>query len=181
MQDTQVQYLGREDPLEEGMAAHSSILAWRTPWTEKPGGLTVQGVAKSQTWLPFLSVFSLRIRRYGFKSSYGSFLSLSFLIHKMGIMILCHQLREELAQWDIKWACFPKPTMRPGLHCYPLIGPSALPRPLQCLDVFSVSILCVPRFCSPQQGIDSDSLGDCYPGCMYVWSVMSYSLQPHGV
>ena len=37
-----------------------------------------------------------------FKSSYGSFLSLNFLIHKMGIMILCHQLREELAQWDIK-------------------------------------------------------------------------------
>ena len=30
---------GREDPLEEGMAIHSSILAWRTPWTEEPGGL----------------------------------------------------------------------------------------------------------------------------------------------
>ena len=34
-----VQALGREDPLEEGMAAHSSILAWRIPWTEEPGGL----------------------------------------------------------------------------------------------------------------------------------------------
>ena len=31
--------LGREDPLEEGMATHSSILAWRIPWTEDPGGL----------------------------------------------------------------------------------------------------------------------------------------------
>ena len=31
--------LGRENPLEEGMATHSSILAWRTPWTEQPGGL----------------------------------------------------------------------------------------------------------------------------------------------
>ena len=31
--------LGREDPLEKGMAAHSSLLAWRTPWTEEPGGL----------------------------------------------------------------------------------------------------------------------------------------------
>ena len=39
MQETQVQSLGREDPLEEGMAAHSSTLAWRIPWTEKPGGL----------------------------------------------------------------------------------------------------------------------------------------------
>ena len=37
MQETQVRSLGREDPLEEGMAAHSSILAWRIPWTEQPG------------------------------------------------------------------------------------------------------------------------------------------------
>ena len=34
-----VRSLGREDPLEEGMATHSSILAWRIPWTEEPGGL----------------------------------------------------------------------------------------------------------------------------------------------
>ena len=34
-----VQSLGWEDPLEKGMATHSSILAWRTPWTEEPGGL----------------------------------------------------------------------------------------------------------------------------------------------
>ena len=37
MQETQVRSLGREDPLEEGMATHSSILAWRIPWTEEPG------------------------------------------------------------------------------------------------------------------------------------------------
>ena len=39
MQETQVQSLGREDPLEKGMAIHSSILAWRIPWTEEPGGI----------------------------------------------------------------------------------------------------------------------------------------------
>ena len=39
MQETQVQSLGREDPLEKGMATHSSILPWRIPWTEEPGGL----------------------------------------------------------------------------------------------------------------------------------------------
>ena len=39
MQETQVRSLGREDPLEKGMATHSSILAQRIPWTEKPGGL----------------------------------------------------------------------------------------------------------------------------------------------
>ena len=38
-QETQVQSLGQEDPLEKGMALHSSILAWRILWTEEPGGL----------------------------------------------------------------------------------------------------------------------------------------------
>ena len=42
-QDTWVQSLGREDPLEKEMATHSSILAWRIPWTEKPGGLQSTG------------------------------------------------------------------------------------------------------------------------------------------
>ena len=39
MQEIWVPYLGLEDPLEEGMATHSSILAWRILWTEEPGGL----------------------------------------------------------------------------------------------------------------------------------------------
>ena len=39
IQETQVQSLGWEDPLEEGMAIHSSILAWEIPWTEETGGL----------------------------------------------------------------------------------------------------------------------------------------------
>ena len=43
MQETWVQSLGWEDPLEEEMATHSSILAWRTPWAEEPGGLQSQG------------------------------------------------------------------------------------------------------------------------------------------
>ena len=37
MQETQVQFLGKEDPLGKGMAAHSTIIAWRIPWTEEPG------------------------------------------------------------------------------------------------------------------------------------------------
>ena len=43
MQETQVQSLGREDLLEEEMATHSSILAWRIPWTEEPGRLQFMG------------------------------------------------------------------------------------------------------------------------------------------
>ena len=42
-QETQVQSLGQEDSLEKGMATHSSILAWRTLWTEEPGGLQSVG------------------------------------------------------------------------------------------------------------------------------------------
>ena len=39
VQETGVQSLGQEDPLEQGLAAHSGIIAWRIPWTEEPGGL----------------------------------------------------------------------------------------------------------------------------------------------
>ena len=56
MQEMQVLPLDREDPLEEGMATHSSILAWRIPRTEEPGG--VLGVAKSQTQQKQLSTHS---------------------------------------------------------------------------------------------------------------------------
>ena len=42
---------GLEDPLEKGMAAHSSILAWRIPWTEEPGGLRSMGLQRSRTRL----------------------------------------------------------------------------------------------------------------------------------
>ena len=48
-QETRARSLGREDPLEKGLATHSSILAWETPWTEEPGGATVHGVAESDT------------------------------------------------------------------------------------------------------------------------------------
>ena len=42
-QEMQVHSLGEEDPLEKGMATHSSILAWEVPWTEEPGGLQSMG------------------------------------------------------------------------------------------------------------------------------------------
>ena len=55
-QETQGQSLGREDPLEEGMATHSSILAWRIPWTEEPGGLQSLGSQRVWTQLKRLSM-----------------------------------------------------------------------------------------------------------------------------
>ena len=44
MQETWVQSLGQEDPMEKEMATHSSILAWEIPWTEEPGGLQSMGL-----------------------------------------------------------------------------------------------------------------------------------------
>ena len=46
MQETWVRSLGREDPLQKEMATHSSILGWRIPWTEEPGGLQSTGLER---------------------------------------------------------------------------------------------------------------------------------------
>ena len=51
MQETQVQSLGQEDLLDTEMATHSSILAWKFPWAEEPGGLQSKRVAKNWTQL----------------------------------------------------------------------------------------------------------------------------------
>ena len=58
MQETWVQSLGRENPLEKEMATHSSILAWKIPWTEEPGGLQFTGSQRvGTTELLTLSLF----------------------------------------------------------------------------------------------------------------------------
>ena len=56
----QVQSLGWEDPLEKGMATHSSILAWRNPWTEEPGGLQSAGLRLSDFTFTFIPVLQMR-------------------------------------------------------------------------------------------------------------------------
>ena len=58
--ETEVRSLGRDDPSEKGMTTHSSILAWRIPWIEEPGGLKVHGVIELDTTEQLtLSHFSL--------------------------------------------------------------------------------------------------------------------------
>ena len=69
MQETWVQSLGWEYPLEKGMATHSSILAWETPWTNKPGRLQSMGLRRVEynratstfTFLNFIHVFYISI------------------------------------------------------------------------------------------------------------------------
>ena len=65
MPETQVRSLGREDPLEKEMAAHSGVLAWRIPWTEEPGGLQSTGSQRVRPdWATSLSQWSFLIRLY---------------------------------------------------------------------------------------------------------------------
>ena len=68
MQDTWVRSLGSKDPLKEGMATHSSLLAWETPGTDKPGGLQMVGVPVSFKML----VFSGCIPRHRIAGSEGT-------------------------------------------------------------------------------------------------------------
>ena len=58
MQDTWVQSLGQEDPLEKEMATHSSILAWKIPWTEEPGGLQFMGSQSRRRLSDFTFTFT---------------------------------------------------------------------------------------------------------------------------
>ena len=63
MQETWVQSLGREDLLEKDMATHSSILAWRIPWTEEPGGLQFMGLQRvGLSYLTFFLSESNKVR-----------------------------------------------------------------------------------------------------------------------
>ena len=58
MWETWVRFLGWEDPLEKGKATHSSILAWRIPWTEEPGGLQSVGSQRVRhNWATFIFIF----------------------------------------------------------------------------------------------------------------------------
>ena len=58
MQETEVQSLGREYPLEEGLATHSNVLAWKVPWTEEPGGLQFLGLQRVRhNWVTNIFTF----------------------------------------------------------------------------------------------------------------------------
>ena len=76
MQETQVQSLGWEDPLEKEMATYSSILAWRIPWTEEPGRLQSMGLQRvGHDWVTSFSLFTLAL------VTAGSQFQLRFIIY----------------------------------------------------------------------------------------------------
>ena len=72
MQETQVRSLGGEDPLEEEMATHSSVLAWEIPWTEEPGGLQSTGSQRvGQDLGTKTTTKKLNVLRYADVTSYS--------------------------------------------------------------------------------------------------------------
>ena len=63
MQETQDRSLGQEDPMEKGMATHSSILAWRIPWTEEPGRLEAMGLHRvGHNWAMNTLTFKIKAK-----------------------------------------------------------------------------------------------------------------------
>ena len=70
LQEIQVQFLGREDPLEKGKTTHSSILAWKIPWTEEPGRLQSMGLQRvlhdSETSLCLICVLLFQLSVYSY-------------------------------------------------------------------------------------------------------------------
>ena len=108
MQETPVWFLGWKVPLEEGMATHSSILGWRTPWTEEPGGATVHGVSESDkteqlstaqgfSWLCSITVFCTWGRKEHWNLCFGSFIP--ELMHLEMMKILVHIW----GPWSLSW------------------------------------------------------------------------------
>ena len=87
MQET-VPSLGREEPLEKGMASHSSILAWRIPWTEEPGGLQSMGSLRVDTteWLTLALSFSHLLYPPCVFQSQGSLQAVSHTVPPRGLL-----------------------------------------------------------------------------------------------
>ena len=94
MQETHVQSLGLEDPLEKEMAAHSSILAWRIPWAEEPGGLQSMG-SQSQTKLRLTLSLSVAMLQ-GYQGSKILTIKVKFCRSRMNFIYMCHNLQRSL-------------------------------------------------------------------------------------
>ena len=104
VQETELRSLGWEDPLEKGMASHSSILAWRSPWTEEPGGLQSVGSRRvghnwatiiSFTFIPFVPLGSMAYWFFSWPKCFFLTKNLNTQVH------LCQSSSSEV--WISEW------------------------------------------------------------------------------
>ena len=107
MQETQVRSLDQKDPLEKEMAMHSSILAWRIPWTQEPDGLQSVGSQKSDTTEGLTLSLSLNIRFTGFHFAPAVYLFnlclIAEMVHFGCFFFLCLFLNINLFYTSIVW------------------------------------------------------------------------------
>ena len=116
----QVRSLSWEDPLKEGMATYSSILAWRIPWTEEPGGSIFHRVAKNRTRLKWLSMYTLEKATAPHSSTLAwkiPWMEEPGRLQSMGSLRVRHNWATSLSlltfmHWRRKWQ--PTPVFLPG-------------------------------------------------------------------
>ena len=123
-QETQVRSLGLEGTLEKGMAIHSSILAWRIPWTEEPGGLQSVGSQRvGHDWATNTTTKVLNSKR-DYKLSISS------------VQFSCSVVSDSLWPHELQHTRPPCPSPTPGVHsnarpssrwCHPAISSSVVP------------------------------------------------------
>ena len=90
IQETQVRFLGREDPLEKEMATHCNLLAWRIPWTEEPGGLQSTGMLV--LILTAVMMMTLQLAAQYYDSRYYSFVFplLGVIVGLLAVLLICN-------------------------------------------------------------------------------------------
>ena len=99
IQETWVWSLGWEDPLEEGMAAHSSILAWRIPWTEEPGGLQSMGSQRLRHDWVTSTTYRVNLRLSSHLSQKSIFILKKKYTHYINAMLMLYLTKLILILW----------------------------------------------------------------------------------
>ena len=119
MQETWVQSLGQEDPLEKGMVTHPSILAWRIPRTEEPGGLQSMGLQRVRhNWATNTFTFTLPLASEGHKN-YPQFADLTKTGARPALRVLTSK-QAALARWFLQFLS--RQTLRGGVKVNVLVA-----------------------------------------------------------
>ena len=143
MQETSVRSLGWKDPLEKGMAIHSSILAWRIPWTEEPSRLQFIGSRRVRhNWASNIFTFMIHMKMYTFWEPDRLFKIMYYCIEcsEKGKILATGLVRWKAATWTqalilLSHACFPVTIKKAFHHTWEAIHQPAPPNFLFWMSV----------------------------------------------